>query len=150
MEKMKISDVKKMMFAGKATLTFLSLTTQTRFTFKIVRFKDKKENPVPENQRPLAVKVLTGSNNESDYSKIGYIFNNSLFKHDKKSNISSDAKSVNAFSYVFQNILKELENVNLEIYHSGQCCRCGKLLTDPESIKTGLGPECVKKAGKLI
>jgi hypothetical protein len=150
MEKMNISDAKKVMFAGKATLTFLSVITQTRFTFKIIRFRDKKENPMPENKRPLAVKVLTGSNNESDYSKIGYIFNNSLFMHDKKSNISGNAKSVNAFSYVFQNIIRELENTNLEIYHSGQCCRCGRLLTDPESIKSGLGPECIKIAGKLI
>ncbi len=26
--------------------------------------------------------------------------------------------------------------------HTGRCGRCNRLLTDPESIRTGLGPEC--------
>ena len=33
---------------------------------------------------------------------------------------------------------------NLIVYHVGKCGRCGKKLTDPESILTGLGPSCSK------
>ena len=31
---------------------------------------------------------------------------------------------------------------NLRVYHEGKCCRCGRTLTTPESIKKGIGPEC--------
>lgn len=29
-----------------------------------------------------------------------------------------------------------------EVWHEGRCGRCGRALTDPESIARGLGPEC--------
>lgn len=32
-----------------------------------------------------------------------------------------------------------------EIYHMGRCCRCGKALTVPSSIESGLGPVCQGK-----
>ena len=31
------------------------------------------------------------------------------------------------------------------IMHAGMCGRCGRELTDPESIRRGFGPECFKK-----
>jgi len=33
----------------------------------------------------------------------------------------------------------------LAIYHNGKCCVCGRQLTDPESIKLGIGPTCRDK-----
>ena len=34
---------------------------------------------------------------------------------------------------------------HLEIFHEGRCCACGRKLTTPESILSGIGPECAKK-----
>jgi hypothetical protein len=34
-----------------------------------------------------------------------------------------------------------------EVYHEGRCGRCNRKLTVPESIETGLGPECASKLG---
>jgi hypothetical protein len=31
---------------------------------------------------------------------------------------------------------------HIKVCHCGHCGRCGKLLTVPESIKSGLGPIC--------
>ena len=33
------------------------------------------------------------------------------------------------------------------VYHVGKCGKCGKKLTTPESILTGLGPTCSNKIG---
>jgi hypothetical protein len=33
----------------------------------------------------------------------------------------------------------------LKVHHEGRCCRCGRKLTVPESIETGLGPECASR-----
>lgn len=35
----------------------------------------------------------------------------------------------------------------VHLYHHGRCSVCGRKLTDPESLRTGLGPTCRKKAG---
>ena len=34
-----------------------------------------------------------------------------------------------------------------DIEHAGRCGKCGKMLTDPESLERGIGPECWKTAG---
>lgn len=150
MEKMNFNDVKKVMFAGKAILTFLSVPTQARFTFLIERFGQSTSNPEIEKNHPLGVKLLTGSNNTSDYTYMGTIFKDLNFRIKKNSRISVNAPSFKAFEYVYNKVLKGIEDTRIEIYHSGQCCRCGRILTKPESIKAGLGPECINIVGKLI
>jgi hypothetical protein len=34
-----------------------------------------------------------------------------------------------------------------KIHHEGRCGKCGRLLTVPESVETGIGPECAKRMG---
>jgi hypothetical protein len=33
----------------------------------------------------------------------------------------------------------------IQVWHHGQCCKCNRILTDPTSIKRGIGPECLKR-----
>lgn len=35
------------------------------------------------------------------------------------------------------------------IQHAGKCGRCGRLLTTPQSLESGLGPECKKETVKV-
>lgn len=39
--------------------------------------------------------------------------------------------------------------VELELWHEGTCGRCGRSLTNPESIANGIGPECANKVGGM-
>jgi hypothetical protein len=41
----------------------------------------------------------------------------------------------------------QIEAAGWGVYHKGQCGRCGRELTVPESIKSGFGPECIKYVG---
>lgn len=34
---------------------------------------------------------------------------------------------------------------NVEVWHEGRCGRCGRTLTVPSSIETGIGPVCARK-----
>lgn len=43
---------------------------------------------------------------------------------------------------VWANQTAKIENAGWNLHHEGQCCRCGKALTVPASIETGIGPEC--------
>jgi hypothetical protein len=35
----------------------------------------------------------------------------------------------------------------MKVFHEGECARCKLRLTDPESVRTGMGPTCREKAG---
>lgn len=131
------------MLAGKALFTLRSKLTNNRFTFYVEQARDKK--PI------YFVSLLTGQNNETDYTYIGFIKVTDgypVFSKGAKGNVAETATSFLAFNHVFKH-LSNNENINtLEIWHEGYCCRCGRLLTTPESVDRGIGPECIKLINK--
>lgn len=127
------------LFAGNATLTLVSQKTGTRFTYKI---------RAPEagcNRR--FVGLLSGPDNTEAYVYMG------LLEHDEtqdsfrffpttKSRVGRDAPSWKAFAWTLQKLCKHEMPEQLEVWHEGRCGRCGRKLTVPESIASGLGPVC--------
>lgn len=61
----------------------------------------------------------------------------------KKGLLTENDIEVKALMYVLKNSLRLPSCV--EVMHTGKCSRCGRKLTNPESINIGLGPDCVKK-----
>jgi hypothetical protein len=123
------------MLAGNATFTLESRKTGMRYTFKVRR---------SETGDVHFVSLLTGSDNESDYSYVGIIGTNG-FRLTKKSRMSMDSVPVKAFSYTYGFVARGESAPGVEIHHAGRCGRCGRKLTVPSSIETGLGPECARK-----
>jgi hypothetical protein len=133
---LKHSDAIKFIFAGNATVTILNTKTGNRFTYNIKKLKTSTdENPL------FFVKVLTGP---EVYSFIGSMNKDKNYKHSQKSKINSEAQSVKVFKYVLTKLTEDKLDECVEIWHEGKCGRCGRQLTVPESIETGLGPECIK------
>lgn len=132
----KPQDIKEFIFAGNSTFTLKNSESGKHYTYKIT-------NPNKKNNKDdiFFCKVLSGTDNVSDYSYFGYIKNNQYF-HGKssKTKISESAPSVLGFKYFLNNI----ENLDkrLHFYHEGRCGRCGRKLTHPESLENGIGPEC--------
>jgi hypothetical protein len=133
--KLNNSDALKFMFAGNSITTFVNSKTNNKFTFKV---KQKKDSNL------FFVSVLTSPD---VYVYIGTVIN-SQFKHSKKSNINRDAQSVRVFDYVFTSLIKNNLPTFIEIWHEGRCGKCGRVLTVPDSILNGLGPECMKSIRK--
>ena len=141
-------ETKKFILGGNATFTVTSKRTGARFTFKVRK---------PSAEKPHFVSLLNGSDNESDYQFFGTIFNQEAFRHSKNSRITAEAPSAKAFAFLWHHIdnapikLPSGEIVPpmslLEVHHEGKCCCCGRKLTVPESIESGIGPECAKKMG---
>ena len=131
----------KFMTSGKSLFTIKNSETGNRFTFKVTKLKD-------DNKEIYFVKVMTGSNNETDYSFIGTLFGTSTFvknyKHSSKSNITESAQSVKVLKWLIDVCIKNTVPKVVEFYHSGHCLRCGRTLTVPESIESGYGPECIQ------
>lgn len=126
---------RRLLLAGEAHITLRSQRTGQRFTYRIRR---------PKATSPHFVAVLRGPGNDSDasYAFLGSIFDRSIFRHGTKSRIGRDAPSARAFNWAAQRILNMEPTPEMEFWHEGRCCRCGRLLTDPESITRGLGPIC--------
>lgn len=134
----------ELILAGNCTITFKNELNQKRFTYKIKKFK--------RNENLFFVHVLSGCNNEKDYSYLGRIIVKNLeqkqieFDSSKGSKISTDALSFKGFKYLIEaTTIHHKMNENMCIYHEGKCARCGRKLTDPDSIIRGIGPECWTK-----
>lgn len=128
------------LLAGKATVTLVSKSTGTRFTYRIAR-KDQTQ--------PHFVRLLTGPDNTRSYSYMGRI-DKGQYIHDRKNRAGrEDSPAAKGFRYVLYKLLaREFDTVNaqVEIWHEGKCGRCGRKLTVPESIATGIGPVCAGHA----
>jgi hypothetical protein len=121
--------------AGDARFTFRSAKTGARYTYRVTQ---------PKDGVPHFVKVLTGSDNESDYTFLGTIFEASTYRHGRRSHIGQDAPSAKAFAWAWEHIAKGELPEALEVFHEGRCGRCGRALTTPASVSQGYGPECIK------
>jgi hypothetical protein len=125
-------------------VTLVSKKTGARFTYKLKASDDEKA---------FFVGVLTGNDNETSYSYLGRIARRpggeDVYFHGRKNakygDISRDAPSAVAFQWTWNALTTGRLPSSLEIYHSGSCGRCGRKLTVPESILSGLGPECAGK-----
>lgn len=126
-----VADPARFALAGNATFTIVSKKTGTRFTYRVRQ---------AETGGAHFVSVLTGADNESDYAFLGTIFPRGFF-HGKKSRIGADAPSAKAFAWFWRHVVQGKVD-GCEVWHEGKCGRCGRKLTVPESIETGLGPEC--------
>jgi hypothetical protein len=155
-----IMTLRRWILAGSATFTLVSKKSGRRFTYKVQKAKNETGKPLPNDI--YFIKVLTGCNNETDYAFFAYIkiptdsHRLAIYKHSEKSRLAEEAESCQVARWFFTEVLcRELfGNVQqgkqfpapLEVWHEGKCGRCGRKLTAPESIASGVGPEC---AGKM-
>jgi hypothetical protein len=141
------SDLTNFIFAGNATFTVLNETTKNRFTYRI-RKAGYGTPTFNEKNGSFYVSVLTGTDNNSSYSFLGTYFGgtNQFYRHSHKSKIGIQSVSNKVMEWFFGSYIKNPTSFpTIKIFHEGKCGRCGKKLTTPESVKSGLGPYCITK-----
>jgi len=131
----------RFMLAGDAYVTFQSRRTGTRFTYRV---KAGKPRPGDTRPPPHFVSVLTGPDH---YEYLGCVYERKAYSHGRKSRVDQSAPSAIAFVWVWRTISGGDMHPELAVYHEGRCGMCGRRLTTPESIETGLGPICAKRTG---
>lgn len=117
---------------GNSTFTLKNIETENRFTYKVEK---------ADNAEVYFVKVLTSPD---IYSFIGTIKADNIYHHSPKSKIGTDANSVKVFNWVFEKIKSDTLPSVIHFFHEGKCAKCGRPLTDPDSIVSGFGPICRK------
>ena len=129
------------LLAGKAVITLENGDTGNRFTLRISRAADREGQA--DALPTYFVGALTGGN-ETDYRYLGFIRGLIYYPNHGKTN--ADAPSQRAATWFFRRVLAgEKLPECLRVFHSGRCGRCGRMLTTPESILRGIGPECASK-----
>lgn len=126
----------RFLLAGSAHVTFQSRKTGTRFTYRVQLAEARQGD---DRAPPHFVSVLTGPD---DYAYLGCIFEGQCYVHGRKSRIAADAPSAVAFDWVWRTLTAGQMHPELAVWHEGRCGKCGRRLTTPESISSGLGPVC--------
>jgi hypothetical protein len=139
------ADALQFILAGKAKFTISSAKTDTHFTFKI----NQKDDPANTGDKtPFFVSVLNGPDNWTNFMYIGFIpqqGDNQPLRLVAGRKGHPDAPSFKALSWTLRHLTNGNIPADLTIQHEGKCCRCGRALTVPTSIASGIGPDCATK-----
>jgi len=124
--------------AGNATFT-ISNSAGVRYTYKVKRSKMTHGY----DRESTFVSLLTGADNEIDYTYLGMLVEGNRVITTRASRMSADSLPVKVINWA----INQLERFGqlpegYSIHHEGRCGRCGRTLTVPESIDSGIGPEC--------
>ena len=134
----------KFILAGKCEFILHSTKTGDDFKYELVK-KESKDN---KDKFIYFLSILHGS--EKTYAGVVW-FDDKIqefkFSTGKSGKIQPTELNIRSLLFVLNKLVREQEVQYLIIYHVGKCGKCGKKLTTPESILTGLGPTCSNKIG---
>lgn len=140
------ADILSFITGGRAVFTVVSKTSGERRTFRVAAPKDAQPGDALR-----FINLLTGPSNETDYQYIGLLTRagEELVTRAKRGELPS--QPLNIVSWLVKQVqlaVRGLPNTldRAEFWHEGKCCRCGRRLTVPASIESGIGPECAKHA----
>ncbi len=124
--------------AGNACFT-VSNGAGNWYTFKVRR----KEF---ENGVRYFAKFMNGQDNEGSYAYLGMIDPEALtFRTTPASQNLAGSTPAKALAWALDVLAGRStgeRQAAAEIMPSTRCCRCGRLLTTPDSVNAGIGPEC--------
>lgn len=108
------------------------------FTYRVKKSKDG---------RVWFVSHMTGSDNEAEYDYLGLLnVETGEVRLTNKSQFKTDSNAVcivrRVLAAIWRGGSRQIEDAGWCVQHENRCCRCGRTLTVPASVQTGIGPEC--------
>jgi hypothetical protein len=139
---------KEFILAGQAIFTIQIPADKTptgkdnHYTFRVDRVEASDRWPTA-----YFLKTLTGPNNLEDYTYVGKLNPNTgevIFTQKSAfPETSFRVKLLRRTLWLLWNGGEEaIEKAGGKVHHEGRCGRCGRTLTVPSSIESGLGPVC--------
>lgn len=133
--------IRSFILGGKSEFVLLNTKTENHFTYKV----EKSENSMGKNVlASYYVRV------QYEYGRMiyaGYLtvdaYNCIKYFQGTKGQFSETSQSIVVLLWFLQRQPIDIPD-NMQCMHLGKCGRCGRLLTEPESIRTGFGPTCLE------
>ena len=121
--------------AGRAVFT-IENGRGDHYTFKVTKFFGKAGS-----DQLIFIQVMT--HGAGGYTYMGMLDRNNECRATRKSSFTDQSTAVRVFNFASAIIhgVRPLPQ-GYQIHHEGACGKCGRPLTDPISIATGLGPVC--------
>jgi hypothetical protein len=141
------NDVQTYITAGNATITLRSKISGKRYTYKIKAMENKDGTVAALPDRGYFVNLLTGPDNNGDFTYIGILTPQLNLRLTPKSRMHTESSPVQAFRFLLTCLSKGGMPGSFEVWHAGKCGRCGRKLTVPESVARGIGPDCAEMMG---
>ncbi len=146
-----LKNPKQFILAGNAYFT-VDNGKGEHFTYRVSKPDD---NPTSAILDFYFVSVLTGPDNTKNYTYLGMLdgrdkdwLPNKTLRATKGSKIKPEALSWKVFEWAMKKVYSgEPFPAGYTLKHSNRCGRCGRMLTVPESIDSGIGPECASRMG---
>lgn len=123
--------------AGRAVFT-IENGRGDHYTFKVNRAELSGK---AVSDQPMFIQVMT--HGAGGYTYMGILDRNNTCRVTRKSSFTDQSTAVRVFNFASAIIhgVRPLPQ-GYQIHHEGACGKCGRPLTDPISIITGLGPVC--------
>ena len=138
---------KQFVLAGSAIFT-IQCPGDRHYTFRVDKTEPTDKFPNPA----WFVKLLTGPDNGEDYTYLGRLDDfTGQTKTTAKSRSYEGSLPLRLLNRVLARVWtgdhKAYMDHGYRTHHEGRCGRCGRRLTVPASINSGIGPECAKHVG---
>jgi hypothetical protein len=141
-----MTNITTFILAGKATFTLQG--KEARFTYRVSR-KEAEPGSRYGNAPTYFVGLLSGPDNTADYRYVGILDTATGYvRLTRNSKLAPSAPSVKALHWALPKVWAGAAMPpSFSIHHEGRCGRCGRELTVPESVETGIGPDCAEQMG---
>ena len=136
---------KEFFFAGRAVWTVANKQTGKHFTFKLrIKSDPQYGKTMYISERIDSGWGYVGILRKEDWTVV--LTKASVRRDHRLSPTDTVVKAINWFFFMLKNEREWPEYI--EIKHEGKCGRCGRALTHPDSLKTGIGPDCAGRVGQ--
>ena len=128
--------IRNYIFGGRGVVTLKSPSgIHHSYVFK---------RPKNEDQFPDDVIFVYALHDNSKLFYVGMVENNQ-FRLTRSSRFLPDTEIVRGARYIMKMAFYDNLDTPMELYHEGVCSICGRPLTNPKSIQTGIGPRCRRR-----
>jgi hypothetical protein len=134
-------EIAKFISAGNAEFVIEDTRTGRHSEYKVTKHKYFDDG----NRKWNVLLLCRDSSGDSGYAYLGYIEKGMFHHHALYSVYDEESDQFTSFDSCFLRVGRGRELPDfISFYHLGRCGRCGRKLTDPESINRGLGPKCAE------
>jgi hypothetical protein len=132
-------EIAEFMSAGNAEFVIEDTNCSLYREYKVTKHKYFEEG----TRRWNVLLLCRDSSGDAGYAYLGFIEKGMFHHHTLYSVYDEESDEFTFFDSCFLRVGRGRDlPENIEFYHLGRCGRCGRKLTDPESINRGLGPKC--------
>lgn len=132
-----VHDFLEFVKGGRATVTLRSIKTDQHFTY---RFKFPRQRNEGED-----ILFVTYRGGDGRWLYMANLEHGTIKQTRKTNPYMRHHPATLAITWFFEKMEQTGQLPRgVEVAHEGRCGMCGRKLTDPHSLKMGIGPECAK------